>query len=316
MTTAFVIGNLKLGATSSKVDLRNEFDLYTEWFIKNVEDYMSIDDKILIIAGNFFNTKSTISVEDFIRAKKVFERFSGLFEDIFVLVGKQDISRTSEYSLYSMFNIGSISIVEGPNAFIDLGNSGLNVCCKNPKAGENVIAIFTDEDFNGEAEFDFINFGKTERVLYDKKKISFGNAYGTDWNSSKSPGGFATIDENGEIELIDYPRKSFQRVELTSNKISGKNPVKWITENKKMIEDTCLEVIVSEDTDKTLYSKFLGVLSTVKLADLKLTESFQEEEDLVISEQKPNYSSSVEILLKRDGAKKKIRQIFEKLETA
>ncbi|QIG73925.1 DNA repair exonuclease subunit 1 protein [Rhizobium phage RHph_N34] len=295
MSDVFITGGFRLGKTNQNVDLIAELDKYVDWLCKQAEDNLSLDGVSLVVAGNFFDTKRALTIAQYHKANDIINRLDNSFEMVFFLVGDRDIpGRKNEgETLYDFFEFGHQDLhVIKKFTRIPVGSKSIDLV---PFGEER-------EEWTAEKGDLFVNGGNN----------SFGSPFQMSWEDANVIGGYVHVTEDRN-DRVFYPRKIFRKVDLKDGKIEGKNPIKWLSDNKKDLEGTCLEVVVALDTDKTLYSKFVGVLGTVKLADVKLTETFSFTSDKPMSSSRPDFAESLKPLLDRDGAKTKLEAIIAKL---
>ncbi|QIG68090.1 DNA repair exonuclease subunit 1 protein [Rhizobium phage RHph_Y68] len=297
MTDVFITGGFRLGRTNQNVDLVAELDKYVDWLCKQAESNLSLDGVSLVVAGNFFDTKRALTISQYHKANEIINKLDNTFEMVFFLVGDRDIpGRKNEgETLYDFFEFGHADI--------------------------HIIKKFTRIPVDGRYVylFPFGETGENEKITSNDVIVSCndtnarpGSPFQMSWEDSDIQGGYFHVTET-TCDSVSYPRKIFRKINLNDNKIEGKNPVKWLSDNKKELEGACLEVVVALDTDKTLYSKFVGVLGTVKLADVKLTETFSFTSDKPMSSSRPDFAESLKPLIDREGAKTKLEAIIAKL---
>ena len=308
----FIINDTHIGKTSSTIDFRAECDKFFTWFFDEVRKIHG--EHVLIVAGDFFDTKRSLTVDQHEQAENVFQQIESVFKEAYFILGNHDISGQSKLDkhLFKMFVLpNNFHVITYPQMFIVDGHS---------------IGMYPFGTFDDRLHAD-INI--THQVINHDLSVStvlnghihtpgrvgdyifnLGSPYAMDWSEHENPGGFHTLLSDLTAMRNPYPRKIYKRVVIENGKVEGKNPVKWITENRKDLEGIALEVIVPEDVDKTLYSKFQGVLRTVKFADLKMTEIISFDENTVLAEKTMTIFESIENLLQREGAKDKVKQVI------
>jgi DNA repair exonuclease SbcCD nuclease subunit len=317
VTIAFITNDLHLGKTNPNVDLQAELLKYVEWLCKESASYPSLDDKILIVNGDFFDPKKSLTIDQHALAEEVFSKFVSAFDHVIFNLGNHDVPGRAvvKKSLFDLFKLDpKISVFSEAERYT-IGSVDLIICPFGkfreapPEVTEEIYVTHDNDQIFRGFKGPFIN-GHVHTFSTLPNGVNMGTPYQLEWSNVGNPGGFIVVEGDGTILRVPYKRDIFKRVRLEDGKIEGKNPVKWITENRKNIEGTCLEVSVAEDVDKTLYSKFLGVLATVDLADLKLVEDISFTTDKQMSNSKPNFAESLEPLLSRDGAKEKLKSIL------
>jgi hypothetical protein len=316
MSDVFITGGFRLGKTNQNVDLTAELDKYVDWLCEQAKNNLSLDGVRLIVAGNFFDTKRALTISQYHKANDVINRLNDAFEGVFFLVGDRDIPgrKNDGETLYDFFEFGhaDINIIKDYASF-KIGDRTINLV---PFSSAGTYSGYLKDDIVVCCHPSVENPGKG--IIYvnggplRSDDVNLGSPFQTSWEDVTNPGGYLHVTED-EVTRSAYPRKIFRRIDLKENKIEGKNPVKWLSDNKKDLEGACLEIVVALDTDKTLYSKFIGVLGTVKLADVKLTETFSFISDKPMSSSRPDFAKSLEPLLSRDGAKEKLEAIISKL---
>jgi DNA repair exonuclease SbcCD nuclease subunit len=320
MSVVFVTNDTHLGKTAQNVDLSKEFDRYIDWLCKEAEGYPTIDDKILVVSGDFFDPKKSLTISQYKQATRAFNKLNGTFSIVAYSVGNHDVpgKHVLDDSLFDLFDWEEgREIVVKKLTRLTGGGVDLIIC---PYGHFEVVEPegVTPQIYLTHENTDTL-LGKTDDPILNghvhtwstptDNIMNIGAPYQMEWGNVGNPGGCIVIDE-GNISNIPYPRKLFRHVKLERGQIDGKNPVKWLTENRKDLEGTCLEVSVGEDTDKTLYSKFLGVLNTVSLADLKMIEAISFTPDRPMHSGTPNFLELLDPLVTRPGAKKKLEIIL------
>ncbi|AIK68408.1 putative endonuclease subunit [Rhizobium phage vB_RleM_P10VF] len=324
MTDVFITGGFRLGKTNQNVDLISELEKYVEWLCEQSSSNPSLDGTALVVAGNFFDTKRALTIAQYHKANSIINRLNSDFEAIYFLVGDRDIPgrKNDGETLYDFFEFSheDIHIIKEKTE-IKAGKKTINLFPYGTKVDvdsflKDDVAVFCDA--SGDiVKSPGIQYYNGQFPLWTKvdNYTSLGSPFQMSWDDVENPGGYVLIsgsDENDSF-VVPYKRKIFQKVALKDNKIDGKNPVKWLSDNKKLLDGTCLEVVIDPETDKTIYSKFVGVLGTVKLADLKLSETFSFTTDKTMSSSRPDFAESLYPLLSRDGSKSKLKRIIEKL---
>ncbi|QGZ13868.1 SbcD-like subunit of palindrome specific endonuclease [Rhizobium phage RL38J1] len=324
MTDVFITGGFRLGKTNQNVDLISELEKYVEWLCEQASSNPSLDGTTLVVAGNFFDTKRALTIAQYHKANTIINRLNSDFEAIYFLVGDRDIPgrKNDGETLYDFFEFGheDIHIVHDAKVTIKVGNKTVNLFSSGTKVDVDAflksdVVVFCDTSPEVKSPGLWYYNGQSTSWTIDGNYTSLGSPFQMSWDDVENPGGYVLISDSDENDafVVPYKRKIFQKVSLKDNKIDGKNPVKWLSDNKKVLDGTCLEVVIDPDTDKTIYSKFVGVLGTVKLADLKLSETFSFTTDKTMSSSRPDFAESLYPLLSRDGSKSKLKRIIEKL---
>ncbi|AKE44880.1 recombination endonuclease subunit [Sinorhizobium phage phiM9] len=326
MTTAFITNDLHLGRKSPSVDLPSELDKYVDWLCQEAKNYPSMDDVVLIVAGDFWETKSSLTIAQHKQAERIFDKLNDAFEAIYFVLGNHCVpgKTVKDESLFDLFQFGheNFEVVDKITR-VTIGGTDLVLCPYGHfevVQGEGVPQYYITHDNPERLR------GKTKNKIFnghihtwsvessDEYFIeNLGTPYQLEWSNVGNPGGYMVIEEDSGHTRIPYRREIFKRIVLEGGKIEGKNPVKWLTENRKNLEGICLEVSVAEDVDKTLYSKFLGVLNTVSLAELKLVEAISFSADTPLGNSKPDFAQSLEPLLSREGSKRKLANILNSI---
>jgi DNA repair exonuclease SbcCD nuclease subunit len=323
MSVAFVTSDTHLGKYAQNVDLPGEFDRYIDWLCTEAENYPTIDEKWLFISGDFFDPKKSLTIAQHKQADRTFNKLTDAFDQVVFSLGNHDVpgKHVIDDNLFDLFQFGhaDIHVVKNVTRFTAAGVDF--VVCPYGHFEVTQPEGVVPQIYLTHENTDSI-LGKTDEMILNghvhtwskpsDNIVNMGTPYQLEWSNVGNPGGVYVIDE-GNVSNIPYPRRLFRHEKLERGQIDGKNPVKWLTDNRKDLEGVCLEISVGEDTDKTLYSKFLGVLNTVSLADLKLIEAISFTPDRPMHSSKPNFFEAVSPLLTRDGAKKKIEKILNEL---
>lgn len=311
MTIYHVTGNLHLGKTHPDIDPMKEFELYINWLCEKARDSMTLENKVLIIGGDFFDTRKTLSIEQYFVAVDALENLQNSYDEIQIILGNGDHGGRLDEKNHILYDIIPERVMK-------------KVKFVQKNAGYQGVTFLVNYSFDvkSQSSIDTTSELKSEivRISFDSHfhsnkpdHIQFGTPYQFSWECTNNPGGFIQIDE-GKIEIVPYDRHIFKQIAIRENKIAGKNPIKWLSENRSTLKGVCLDVQVDSDVDKTLYSKFLGVLQTIDVASLRLSEDFSNvQETMFDEEQIPSVVDSIVPLLSRDGSKSKLKKIFDKI---
>lgn len=285
-----------------------------------------MDDVVLIVAGDFWETKSSLTIAQHKQAEKIFDKLNEAFDAVYFVLGNHCVpgKTVKDESLFDLFQFGheDFYVINKPTTIsvgdVDLALYPYGHFSEALKSEKKTHHITHDipERLRGKTKEKIFN-GHIHTWSVEASDEGFiehlGTPYQLEWNNVGNPGGYVVIEADGGHTRVPYRRQIFKRIVLEGGKIEGKNPVKWLSENKKDLEGTCLEVSVAEDVDKTLYSKFLGVLNTVSLADLKLVEAISFSADTPLNNSKPDFAQSLDPLLTREGAKRKLANILNSI---
>lgn len=317
---AHILNDLHIGRINSKIDYNDEFQRFADWFFDN----WKVDSpKVLILAGDTFDSKRTLTPQAHRTARRFFKLASEHYDKVYAIIGNHDCADTKKLNvnLFDMFDLPlNFEIIDEPKSFkigkgqvmffpyktYDSGKiDGCSAIVSHESLGSDMIGDSDVPVFNGHIH----TRGKFGSIY------NLGSPYQLDWSELNEIGGFHVLMDDYTVENIPYDRSIYHSVRLENGKVDGINPIKWLTNNRERLIGTSLEIVVDEETDRTLYDKFQHVLSTIRLRELRMTDniSFSSKP---LSENSMSIVDAIDVDLTRPGAKRKLQDIVSEIHNA